>query len=306
MTTLISAPPRTRRPLAVLAVAVTVTLWASAFVGVRAVVADYSPGALALGRQLAGSVGLTTIVVVTAWRRGRAPVLPRGRVLAGALAWGGAWFGLYNLALNSAEQRLDAGTTALLVNLAPILIGVLAGVILGEGFPRRLLAGLGVAFAGVAVIAATTSTATTSTATGNVTGPALGLGAALVYATGAIAQKRLLAHVDPLTLTWIGCLAGTLGCLPFTGQLVAAVSAAPLSSTLGVLYLGIFPTAIGFLTWGFALSRMPAGRLAVTTYAVPALVVVLSALLLGELPAPLALAGGALCLTGVGVATLRR
>lgn len=301
MTTLISAPSRTGQLPAVLAVAVTVTLWASAFVGVRAVGADFSPGALALGRQLTGSVGLTAIVVVTAWRRGRPPVLPRGRVLAGALAWGVAWFGLYNLALNSTERRLDAGTTALMVNLAPVLIGVLAGVFLGEGFPRRLLAGLGVALAGVAVI-----TAATSTSSRNVTGLLLGLGAALLYAVGAIVQKRLLAHVEALTLTWIGCLAGTLACLPFAAQLVTAVPVAPLSSILGVVYLGAFPTAIGFLTWGFALSRMAAGRLAATTYAVPALVVVLSALLLGELVAPLALAGGALCLTGVAIATLRR
>lgn len=50
--------------------------------------------------------------------------------------WGAAWFGVYNLALNAAERHLDAGTTALLVNVAPVVVAVLAGLLLGEGFPR--------------------------------------------------------------------------------------------------------------------------------------------------------------------------
>lgn len=75
-----------------------------------------------------------------------------------------------------------------------------------------------------------------------------------------------------------------------------AVSMRPNTSALG-----IFPTAVAFLAWGYALSRTSAGRLASTTYVVPALVVVLSWLLLGEVPAPLAFLGGGLCLVGVAV-----
>jgi drug/metabolite transporter (DMT)-like permease len=285
----------------VVAVAVTCLLWASAFVAVRAAGHDYSPGALALGRQLVGSVALSVVVGVVAARRRRRPRVPHGRALAGVLAWGVAWFGLYNLALNAAERHLDAGTTALLVNVAPVLVAVLAGLLLGEGFPRRLLAGMAVAFAGVALIAATTSTGTR-----DAVGVLLGLAAAALYAGSATAQKRLLGGVDALTMTWVGCLAGTVACLPFAGALVRDAAAAPPSSTLAVLYLGVFPTAVAFTTWGYALSRISAGRAASTTYLVPPLVVVLSWLLLDEVPAPLALLGGALSLTGVAVATLRR
>lgn len=55
-------------------------------------------------------------------------------------------FAIYNVALNAAEQRVDAGTTAMLVNIGPILIAVFAGVFLGEGFPKCLLIGVGVVF----------------------------------------------------------------------------------------------------------------------------------------------------------------
>ena len=65
------------------------------------------------------------------------------------------------------------------------------------------------------------------------------------------------------------------------------------------------PTALAFSTWAFALSRMDAGRLGVTTYLVPPLVIGLGWLLLGEVPPVLAVAGGAVCLAGVALSRRR-
>jgi drug/metabolite transporter (DMT)-like permease len=209
-----------------------------------------------------------------------------------------AWFGLYNLALNAAERHLDAGTAALLVNVAPVVVAVLAGLLLGEGFPARLLVGMAIAFAGVALIATTTSAGGASVA-----GVLLGLLAALLYAGAAVTQKRLLARADSLTVTWIGAVAGTVALLPYLPALLTELATAPPAAAAGIAYLGVFPTAVAFLTWGYALSRTTAGRLAAATYAAPPIVVLLSWALLGELPAPLALAGGVLCLAGVAVAT---
>ncbi|TQM09229.1 DMT family transporter [Pseudonocardia kunmingensis] len=288
-----------RQLLPLAAAATTVVLWASAFVGIRAVGHELSPGALALGRMLVGSLTLTAIVLVVRARPGVAPVaLPRGRLLGAIALWGAAWFGLYNLALNAAERHLDAGTAALLVNVAPVVVAVLAGLLLGEGFPARLLAGMAVAFAGVVLIATTTSAGGA-----DLTGVLLGLLAALLYAGAAVAQKRLLARIDALTLTWVGAVAGTVGLLPYLPALLAELAAVPAATVGGIVYLGVFPTALAFLTWGYALSRTTAGRLAAATYAVPPIVVLLSWALLGEIPAPLALAGGVLCLAGVVVAT---
>lgn len=289
-----------RRFLPVMAAGVTVTLWASAFVGIRAAGQDYSPGALTFARQLTASIVLTVVVLVIAAYRGR-PALPRGRDLVGVIVWGVAWFGLYNLALNAAGQRIDAGTMAMLVNLAPALIAVFAGLMLGEGFAVRLIAGIAVAFTGVAVIAVTSSTGRHDLA-----GVALGLTAALLYASCATAQKPLLSRVSPLIMTWIGCLAGAVASLPFAGVFAQEVVTASVSSTLTVGYLGMFPTAVAFLTWGYALSHMSASRLGSSTYIVPALVIAFSWLLLSEIPTPPAVAGGVLCLVGVAIATTRR
>lgn len=279
--------------LPLLAAGVTVLLWASAFIAIRAVGAHYSPGAMALGRLAVGGLALSAIVAV------RPVTLPRGRTLGLVLAYGVLWFGVYTVSLNAAEQHLDAGTAALIVGLGPILIAVLAGVWLREGFPRGLVTGIMIAFAGVVAIGLGTSTGQRSTI-----GVLLALAAAGLYAVGVLLQKQALANTQALPATWLGCVAGAVACLPYTPALVREVATAPATATLGIVYMGLFPTAIAFLTWTYALSHTSAGQLAASTYVVPALTVLLSWLLLDEVPVPLALVGGALCLVGVAVSRL--
>ena len=98
---------------------------------------------------------------------------------------------------------------------------------------------------------------------------------------------------------------GVVLCLPFAGQLVSQLGSAPVGVTLNVVYLGLFPTALGFTTWAYALARTTSGKMGATTYAVPALVVVMSWLILGQVPGWLAIGGGALCLAGVAVSRSR-
>src|SRR5204863_655876 len=138
--------------LPLLAALVSVVLWASAFVGIRAAGRAFSPGALALGRLLVGSVLLGGLQVT------RPYVRPTRRELALLLLAGLLWFGVYNVVLNDAERRVDAGTAAMLVLVAPIIIVALAAVFLKERTTPNLLLGGALAFAGVVVIGfATTS-----------------------------------------------------------------------------------------------------------------------------------------------------
>jgi drug/metabolite transporter (DMT)-like permease len=277
------------------AVAATLLLWASAFVAIRYVDRSLSPGALAFGRLLVGSAALGAVMLA------RSEPLPQRRALALIGVCGVLWFGLYNLALNAAEQRIDAGTTALLVNTGPIFIALLAGLLLGEGFPRNLLAGCAVAFSGVAVIALAVSGHGLRATWGAV----LCLLAALAYAGGVVAQKPALARASPLGVTWLACTIGAIVCLPFAGDLFTGLSKAGAASAFWTVYLGLGPTAAGFLGWAYALARTDAGRLGSTTYLVPPLVVLIAWLALGEAPPLLALPGGILCLFGVALARRR-
>lgn len=278
------------------AVVFTVLAWASAFVGIRAVGADLSPGPLALGRLLVGTAVLGVLLAAA-----RRPwVAPGRREWLLLLVCGVGWFGVYNVALNAAEQHLDAGTTAMLVNVGPILIAVLAGVVLREGFPRWLVAGLAVAFGGVLLIGLSTRGAGA-----DMLGVVLCLVAAVTYAVGVVAQKPVLRRLPPLQVTFTACAVGALCCLPWAGALAAELGEAPAGSVAGLVYLGVVPTALAFSTWAYALARTDAGRLGVTTYLVPPLVVLLGWLLLGEVPPPLAVVGGAVCLAGVALSRRR-
>jgi drug/metabolite transporter (DMT)-like permease len=297
-------PPAPRRPAAVepraatadvpalAAGLVTVTLWGSAFVGIRAAGAAFSPGALALGRLLAACVVLGAVALV------RREALPGRRDLLAIAAYGVLWLCVYSVALNEAERRVDAGTAAMLINIGPILIAVLAGVLLGEGFPRGLFAGCMVAFAGCVTIGFATSRSGARAGLGIV----LCLVAALAYASAVVVQKPVLARVSPLQVTWLGCAAAALACLPFAPTLAREAAGAGANGIGWTVYLGVAPTATGFATWTFALRRTSAGRMGSMTYLVPPVAVLLGWALLGETPPGLAAAGGALCLGGVYLA----
>jgi drug/metabolite transporter (DMT)-like permease len=211
------------------------------------------------------------------------------------------WFGLYNVALNGAERRVDAGTAAMLVNIGPILIAILAGFILHEGFPPRLLAGCLVAFAGAVVIGIATSEHGLHGSLGAV----LCVVAAVGYAGGVVAQKPALRYASPLVVTWLACTIGAVSCLPYAGSLVAQVGHAHGSTIAWTIYLGVAPTAIGFVLWAYALARTTAGRMGSTTYLVPPLALLFGWAFLGEVPPALVFPGGALCLAGVALARTR-
>jgi drug/metabolite transporter (DMT)-like permease len=292
VTTRTEAP--SRPGLAAVAAAVTVVLWASSFVAIRHLGTEISAGALSLARLGLGSLFLGALL----FTRPRPAVRrwPAQRDRLPLIACGVLWFGVYNLALNEAERRLDAGTAAMLVHIAPLLIAVLAGFGLGEGFPRQLVIGGLVSFAGIVVIGTSTSDGRAET-----WGVVLCVIAAISYAVGVVTQKPLLSRLPAAEVTWLACTIGAVVCLPFAPTLVGELRSADAATIWWIVYLAAFPTALGFTTWAFALRRTSAGRMGVTVYAVPAVAVVLGWLFLAETPSALAFAGGALCLIGVAV-----
>jgi len=283
---------RSSNRLAAAAGLVAVAVWASAFVGIRSAGRELSPGPLALARLVVGGLALGLLMLA------RRESMVRRSGLVGVVICGVLWFGAYNVALNAAERRVDAGVASLLVNVGPLFIAILAGTVLKEGIGRLLLAGCAVSFAGVALIAIGTSRHGVSVGSGT----ALCIIAAAVYAGGVVAQKPTLRHGSPLAVTWLACTVGAVCCLPYAGSLVRELGHAQSSTIVWTVYLGLAPTAIGFSAWAYALARTDAGRLGPITYLVPPIAVLLGWLFLGEVPPLLALPGGILCLAGVGLA----
>jgi drug/metabolite transporter (DMT)-like permease len=298
MTAVAEPAPYRRDVVALGAALVTVVLWASAFVGIRSGGKTFSPGALTLGRLV---IAMAVLAALGLARGERLPT--RGDLRAAGpalLVCGVLWFGAYNLALNAGERRVDAGTAAMLVNIGPVLIAILAGFLLHEGFPRALFTGCAIAFVGVVVIAIASSGRAATT-----TGVLLCLAAAFTYAGGAVAQKVVLRRLSGLQMIFFCCVIGVVICAPFAPQLVDELDSSPNGAIGWLVYLGVGPTALGFSTWAFALARSDAGRLAATTYLVPPISILLGWLWLDESPARLAFLGGALCLAGVALSRRR-
>jgi drug/metabolite transporter (DMT)-like permease len=276
-------------PLVLAAIVGTVLAWSSAFVVIRAALGSFAPGELALIRQSVAVPLLGLFLIGKKW------IWPTAREWGLITAFGVTWFSTYIVALNTAEQTIDAGTASFIVNIGPLLIAVGAFLFLGEALPRNLIAGALIALSGVGLIA--WATATNSHV--DVVGILWALVATVTYAIGVLTQKPVLARLPSTQVTFLGALIAIVPMLWFLPDAAAHLPTAPAAAIGGAVWLGAIPTALGFGLWGYALKRMPAGRLGVSTYVVPPLVVVESAIMLGESPHPIAIVGGAIALFGV-------
>lgn len=267
----------------------TLLAWSSAFVVIRAAIGVFGPVELALLRQLVAIPLLALFLIGTRWVR------PNRSEWLLISVFGLGWFTTYIIALNTAEQTIDAGTASFIVNIGPLLIAVGAWRFLGESLPRNLIAGALISLTGVGLIA----WATSSNGEFSPVGVVWALIATVMYAIGVLTQKPALTRISSAQVTFLGAVISVIPLIGWIPSAVATVSAAPVSAVLGVIWLGAIPTALGYALWGYALTRMQAGRLGVATYLVPPLVVVESYLFLGEAAHPLALLGGAVALLGV-------
>jgi drug/metabolite transporter (DMT)-like permease len=277
-----------------LAVGIGTFSWACAFISIRAAVAHLSPAHVALARYLVASLVLLPIWL---WRRPKIAT----RDLPIIFVMGLCGFTVYNLALNAGEATITGGTAALIASTIPIFTTLGAATFLGERVSRGAWNGIGISLAGVFLIALSEKGGV-----GLSGGAVLVTLAALSSAVYGVMQKQMGKRYAALDLTTAAIWAGTLALLPFGTGLLGAVRSAPLSAQLNVVFLGVFPGAIGYVLWSYALSQMSVARLMSFLYLVPAISIMLGWFLLREWPAPLSLLGGAIALGGVAWTNRKR
>lgn len=278
----------------VLALAFTLIVWASAFAGIRAGLRAYSPENVAILRFLIASLALAIYAKVAHFRR-----LER-RDIAGIALTGVIGITCYNLALNYGETRVAAGAASLLIASTPIWTALLARIFLHERLSAIGWFGVLISFAGVGLIA-----------NGEGEGIHLSLEAFIILAAAVssalyiILQKHYLARYSALEFTAYSIWFGTAFMLPFGSGLLHTISTAPVSSTLAIVYLGIFPAALGYVGWAYVLSHGAAGRTTSFLYLTPVLAIAIAWLWLGEVPKLISLIGGAIALAGVVLVSLK-
>lgn len=286
-----------QRLRAVLALVTAVVLFGSAFVGIRAVIAvdAYTPVELTAGRLIVASVLLLALVGL-----GRGVRFPRRRDWPAFILLGAFGQTLYQVLLGTGERTVDAGTASMLVSCSPIIASVLAVAFLGERLTWQGWLGTGVAFGGAVVIA---SGAGISLSSGS--GVLMVLVATLLWASYQVIQKTVAAGYGPLELTAWPTWIATLALLPWAFGLPEAVSAAPSSATLAMVWLGAGSSVAGFLAWSYAIKRLPVVVSSNALFTVPVAAFVVGWLLLGESPSPVTIVGGLVALTGVSLMQAR-
>ena len=283
---------------AALAAAGTVLLWASAFPAITVAVRGLGPAGLAVARLAVASAALALAAPLMGVRRPKRGDLPL-IALCGLAGMSG-----YQLLLNAGERVVPAGTASLLVATAPVYASLLAVAFLGERASRRHRAsqhwaGSAVALAGTALIAA-------SHGLGFGASALIVLAAAVLQGIFHTAQKPLLARYTGFEVTAYAMWAGTVFVLPWTGSLLRALwgpGAHAGGAAIGAaVFLGLAPSAAGFVLWAYAMARADVGRVTVSLYLVPAAAIGISLVWLGQVPGPAELIGGAIALAGVVLA----
>jgi drug/metabolite transporter (DMT)-like permease len=271
-----------------LSLGATVFFWASAYAGIRDALQAFGPGQVALARLLVAAVVLALYAVATRMRMPEIRDLPMV-LLAGLLA-----FAVYHIALNYGEITVSAGAAGVLIATAPVFTALLAATFLGERLGPMGWAGMAVSFAGAALI---------SVDEGG--GLALDPGAFLILLSAIcvsvyfVFQRPYLAKYGALAFTTYAIWAGTVCMLPYLPGLFLQSLTAPTGTSLVLVYLGLFPTALGYVTYAYAMSRMNASAAVSFLYLIPVLAYLIGWAWLGEAPTSLSVLGGLLVLAGV-------
>jgi drug/metabolite transporter (DMT)-like permease len=280
-----------------LAIAVTLLTWASAYVAIRHAVRGFPPASLALVRFAVAS--LTLAAFTLPGRRVTVRGIPR-RDLLGFLLIGLVAIAIYHPALNAGERTVSAGAASLLINTGPIWTALIAMMVLRERLGARGWIGTALAFAGAVVVSAG--------AAGGIRfepGVAFILVASICQAIWFVTQKPYLRRYGALQSTCLVIWLGTLFLLPFAPELVRALRTASRAEIFSAIYLGVAPGAVGYLTWTYVLSRMPASRAASLLYLVPPLAYLIGWAALGEKPDAAALLGGIPIIAGLALVNAR-
>lgn len=267
----------------------TIFLWASGFVGIRAGLEDYSPQGLALLRYLIASLCMSIFYFR----------LPKRNVIAwpdklALLAVGVVGIGVYNLSLNYGELSLSSGISSFIISQSPLITMVIAILFLKERLNFLCVLGFTISVFGVFMIALSEKNGFT-------------WDKSIIYIFIAtlsagfysVLQKPYLSKYHSIEVTTYIIWGGTLFLLFCTPALKQDLAKASWETTLVVAYLGIFPAALGYLAWSYALSQIPASRAASFLYYMPFVATLLGWLYLDEIPVWLSIAGGIIAILGV-------
>ncbi|MCL2202204.1 MAG: DMT family transporter [Oscillospiraceae bacterium] len=277
------------KTLSYLLALLSVVIWSSAFPGTRYALDYYGPMSLMLMRFIPASITLIIIGIIKKIR------LPRKQDILKFLAGGFAGVFLYMLFFNLGAVSVVSGVAGFIVASSPVYTLILSRIFLKETVKPLGWAGVLVSFGGLIIIMVS-----------QVTEFALGAGIFLIFvsaiSTGvhSIIQRNFLKHYTALEATTYTMIGATVFMLIFIPEMIREIPGNTLPVNLVVLYLGIVPAALGYLCWGFALSKAEnTVKIAVFLYLIPFFASLLAFVWLGETFSLLTFMGGVVIIAGM-------
>ncbi|WP_428910454.1 DMT family transporter [Niallia sp. Krafla_26] len=271
---------------------ITVIVWGTAFTAIRASLhGGYSPGHLMLLRHVIASAAF---ILYAMWP-GVKFKLPKRQDLLKILILGWIGISVYHLGVGYGEVTISAGTAGLLIGSSPIFTAIIAVIFSKERLDRNGWVGLFIGFVGIALITVGSSGSSFEISTGAL----LLIMAAIATSIYFVFQKPLFKRYSPIEVTAYVTWAGTLPFFFYMPGIIDTIQQATLEANLSVIFLGIFPSAIGYVTWTIALSLGKASSISSILYIEPIIAIIVSWLWLQEVPSSLALLGGMISILGV-------
>jgi drug/metabolite transporter (DMT)-like permease len=277
-----------------------VALSAPAYVAVSHVVSWLNPFGLAITRTALAAAALGAFVLIRSLITKR-PVLRtlRARHLPQLILLGTLGFTGYSVLLAIGQRTVAAGTTSLLLNFSSVLTVIIGSVHLGERRSGRQWAWIALGFAGTAVTVMSGSNQAWAFSP-----DALWILAAAVALTAfVVLQQPMLAHHDPIELTFGAAAGGLLAAAAIIPWVTVDTSQVGPSELAWVLVLGIAFTGAAYAAWAITLHNKGAGNGALLMILLPAITMGLDLVLFGKVPAMPAIIGGVLTMTSVWLAT---
>ncbi len=278
-----------------IALLTTLIFWSSSFVAIRSAVHSYHPGSLAFLRYIIASICLLPLFIKLPKSQRR---LPEGKDWLKIMALGVVGFSIYNVSLNYGEITVTAAIASFIVSLIPVGVVLIAWCVLKEKMTLQSWIGLAISVFGVTIIAISENQ---NSEIHNYSGIACLLVTAIAGAIYSALHKPLLKRYHPIAFTALAIWSGTLFMAVYLPELIHDIMQAKLSATLAVIYLGIFPGAIGYVTWSYTLRHMPATKASSFLYLMPLFAIGLGWLFLNEIPRFWPLMGGLVALSGAVV-----
>ncbi|HBI8850104.1 TPA: DMT family transporter [Staphylococcus aureus] len=269
----------------------TIILWGSAFPMINIALNDFSAESLSAFRLILATIILLPFVIIK-----KLPT-PELRDIPVIFILGFCGFVIYHTALNFGETLISAGISGILVSTTPIFSSALAYIFLKEHFSKWNWLSSLVAFIGISIISISKDDYTTI----NVLGVFIILLASFSESLYFTFQKKYIEKYGFIAFTLYTIMASSPFMLIFIPEIINDIHGATFTSIVSVLYLAIFPTIIPYVLLAYIVKSVGVSDATMSLYLTPIVSLLLSYLLLDELPTTLAIIGGIITLLGVSL-----